>query len=141
MYLSEPSSPKRRRQFLLPGEHGSTFGGNPLACAVGYATLKFIIDNNISGNAKRVGQYLLGKLGELKQKYSFITEVRGRGLLTAMYFDHNIAPAVLTACLERGLLVNKLKPNALRFIPPLIISNKEIDEAMDILDKALASIK
>jgi acetylornithine/N-succinyldiaminopimelate aminotransferase len=58
-----------------------------------------------------------------------------------MYFDRDIAPALLTACLERGLLVNKLKPNALRFIPPLIIGNKEVDEAIGILDKALASIE
>ncbi len=88
-----------------------------------------------------MGQYLLDKLEKLKQKYPFITEVRGRGLLIAVYFDREIAPALLTACLERGLLVNKLKPNALRFIPPLIIGNKEVDEAMGILDKALASIK
>ncbi len=132
---------KDKASVFVPGEHGSTFGGNPLACAVGYATLKYIIDNDISGNVRKVGQYLLGKLDGLKRKYPFITDVRGRGLLSAMYFNKDIAKPVVLDCLQRGLLVNKLKSNALRFIPPLIIGNKEVDEAVGILDKALASVK
>jgi len=131
---------KERASVFSPGEHGSTFGGNPLACAAGYAALKFIIENDIAGNARRVGQYFINGLERLKQKFPFITNVRGRGLLTAMYFNRDIATAVLTACLERGLLVNKLKPNALRFMPPLIIGKKEANEALDILDEALSSI-
>ena len=122
------------------GEHGSTFGGNPLACAAGYATLKFIIDHDISGNAREVGQYLTKGLENLKQKYEFVTDVRGRGLLVAMEFSSDIGQSALMACLERGLLVNRVKPNALRFIPPLIIGNKEVDQALDILDKALSSM-
>ena len=122
------------------GEHGSTFGGNPLACAAGYATLKFIIDHDIAGNAREVGQYLSKGLENLKQKYEFVTEVRGRGLLVAMEFSSDIGQSALMACLERGLLVNRVKPNALRFIPPLIIGNKEVDQALDILDKALSSM-
>ena len=76
----------------------------------------------------------------LKQKFQFITEVRGRGLLVAIEFSGDIAGSVLTACLDRGLLVNRVKPNALRFMPPLIIGNKEVDEALDILDKALSTV-
>ncbi len=125
---------------FVPGEHGSTFGGNPLVCAAAYATLKFIIDNDIVGNVRKVGQYLKGKLEELKPKHQFITEVRGRGLLVAIEFDSDIAASVLSACLERGLLVNRVKPNALRFMPPLIIGNAEVDEAIGILDKALSSV-
>jgi len=125
---------------FVPGEHGSTFGGNPLACAAAYATLKFIIDNDIAGKVREVGQYLIGGLEGLKQKYQFITEVRGRGLLVAMEFNSEMAASVLTACLDRGLLVNRLKPNALRLMPPLIIGNGEVDEALGILDKALSSI-
>ena len=75
---------KERASVFTPGEHGSTFGGNPLACAAGYVTLKFIIDHDIAGNAKRVGQYLISKLESLRQKFQFITDVRGRGLLVAM---------------------------------------------------------
>ncbi len=131
---------KARASVFTPGEHGSTFGGNPLACAAGYATLKFIIDNDIAGNAKKVGQYLVTKLEDLRGKFQFITDVRGCGLLVAMEFNSDIAQSVVMACLDRGLLANRLKPNALRFMPPLIISNDEVDEALGILDKALASI-
>jgi len=132
---------KERVAVFTPGEHGSTFGGNPLACAAGYATLKFIIDSDISGNARKVGQYLIAGLESLRQKFQFIIDVRGRGLLVAMEFSRDIAQSVVMACVERGLLVNQLKPNALRFIPPLIIGNEEVDEATGILDKALSSIK
>jgi len=132
---------KERVAVFTPGEHGSTFGGNPLACAAGYATLKFIIDSDISGNARKVGQYLIAGLESLRQKFQFIIDVRGRGLLVAMEFSRDIAQSVVMACVERGLLVNQLKPNALRFIPPLIIGNEEVDEAIGILDKALSNIK
>ncbi len=125
---------------FTPGEHGSTFGGNPLACAAGYATVKFIIENDIAGNAKRVGQYFIKGLEKLRRKFQFITDVRGRGLLIATEFSSDIAQSAVMACLDRGLLVNRLKPNALRFMPPLIIGNKEVDKALDILDKALSSV-
>jgi len=132
---------KDRASVFTLGEHGSTFGGNPLTCAAGYATVKFIIDSDIPGNARKVGQYLIAGLENLRQKFQFITDVRGRGLLVAMEFSRDIAQSVVMTCVERGLLVNRLKPNALRFIPPLIIGNEEVDEAIGILDKALSSIK
>jgi acetylornithine/N-succinyldiaminopimelate aminotransferase len=131
---------KERASVFVPGDHGSTFGGNPLTCAVAYATLKYIIDHDIPGNARRVGEHLLAGLKRLKEKYHFVTDVRGRGLLVAMQFNADIAQSVLMACLEKGLLVNRVKPNAIRLIPPLIIGNKEVDEALDILDKALSGV-
>jgi len=131
---------KDRASVFVPGEHGSTFGGNPLACAAGYAALKFVIDNDIAGNANRVGQYLIAGLKNLKDKFQFITDVRGRGLLVAAEFSQDIAQSVLMACLARGLLVNRLKPNALRLMPPLIIGKGEVDEALAILDEALSTI-
>jgi len=131
---------KDRASVFVPGDHGSTFGGNPLVCAAAYATLKFIIDNNIAGNVKRVGRYFIAGLEDLKKKFDFITDVRGRGLLLAMEFSSDIAQEVVTACLDRGLLVNRLKPNTLRFMPPLIIGKGEVDEALGILDKTLSSI-
>ena len=125
---------------FTPGEHGSTFGGNPVTCAASYATVKFVIDNDIPGNAGRVGEYLMARLKDLSQKHQGVTDVRGRGLLAAIEFSRDIAQALVMACLERGLLVNKLKPNALRFMPPLTIGNEEVDEALGILDEALSSI-
>ncbi len=120
------------------GEHGSTFGGNALTCAAAYATVRYVIENDVAGNAKTVGKYFIDGLNGLRQKFDFITDVRGRGLLIAVEFSSDIAKEVLTSCLERGLLVNQLKPNTLRFIPPLIIGNGEVDEALDILDNALS---
>ncbi len=125
---------------FAPGEHGSTFGGNPLVCAAAYATLKYIIENKVADNAGKIGQYFAGRLEELKDKYTFVTDVRGRGLLLAIEFDREIAADVLGACLENGLLVNRLKPSALRFMPPLIIGRDEVDEAINILDRVLAAI-
>jgi acetylornithine/N-succinyldiaminopimelate aminotransferase len=129
---------KERASVFAPGEHGSTYGGNPLVCAAGVATLKFIIDNNIPGKVKELGQYFVSDLEKLKTKFSFITEIRGRGLLLALKFTDNIAEELVLACLKEGLLVNAVKPNTLRFIPPLIITKKDIDEALRILEKVLA---
>jgi predicted acetylornithine/succinylornithine family transaminase len=125
---------KERASVFAPGEHGSTFGGNPLVCAAGTATLKFIIDNGIPDKVKKLGQYFITGLEKLKAKYSFITEIRGRGLLLALKFTDNIAEELVLACLKEGLLVNAVKPNALRFIPPLIITEKDVDEAFGILE-------
>jgi len=125
---------------FAPGEHGSTFGGNALTSAAAYATVKYVIDNDIAGNARKVGEYFIARLEELKNKYRFVTDVRGRGLLLAIEFNSDIGQDLLNACLERGLLVNRLKPNALRFMPSLIIGNEEVDQAIDILDRALGSV-
>jgi len=131
---------KERAAVFVPGDHNATFGGNPVTSATAYATLKYIIDNDFPTKVKKVGQYLIAGLGQLKQKFPFITDVRGRGLLVAIEFSSEIGQALVMACLERGLLVNRVKPNALRFIPPLIIGNREVDEALGILEGALSSV-
>ena len=124
---------KENVSLFSPGEHGSTFGGNPLVCAAAYATVKYIIDNDIVGKVKQVGKYCLTKLENLKQQFDFITDVRGRGLLIALEFSDEIAQDVVMACVNKGLLVNKVKPNAIRLMPPLIITENEVDEAAGIL--------
>jgi acetylornithine/N-succinyldiaminopimelate aminotransferase len=131
---------KENCSVFVAGDHGSTFGGNPLACAVGYATMKYVIEKDIPGNASKVGQYLIQKLNELKKKHSIITDVRGKGLLVAVEFIREVGQDVLMSCLEKGLLVNKVKPNAIRLMPPLIITNKDVDKAIGILDKVLSGI-
>jgi acetylornithine/N-succinyldiaminopimelate aminotransferase len=131
---------KENASVFAPGDHGGTFCGNPLACAVGFAVMKYVIANDIPGHAAAVGKYLIAKLEGLKKKYAFITEVRGRGLLLAVEFHGEIGQEVLMACLANGLLVNKVKPNAIRLIPPLIIGNQEVDEAITILDKVFSGI-
>ncbi len=131
---------KDKASVFATGEHGSTFGGNPVACAAGYATLKYIIDQAVTENTRKMGQYLAAGLRNLKKEHQFITDVRGLGLLQAMEFSDDIAQSVVTSCLDGGLLVNRLKPNAIRLMPPLIIGQEEVDEALDILGRALSSI-
>jgi len=124
---------KERAAVFQPGEHGSTFGGNPLACAAAVAVVKYIIENDIPGKVMKLGEYFTAGLLQLKQEFPFITQVRGRGLLLAIEFSSDIAEQITDACLERRLLVNRVKPNALRFIPPLIVTKSEIDEGLGIL--------
>jgi len=131
---------KDKASVFAIGEHGSTFGGNPVACAASYATLRYIIDQAVTENARQMGQYLAAGLRNLKKEHQFITDVRGLGLLQAMEFSDDIAQSVVMSCLDGGLLVNRLKPNAIRFMPPLIIGQEEVDEALDILGRALSSI-
>lgn len=132
---------KEKASVFVPGEHGTTFGGNPLVCAAAYATLKYILDNDIPRKVKQTGSYFKAELERLKKQFKFIREVRGRGLLLAMEFDSEIAQKVAMECLARGLLVNKVKPNAIRFMPPLIITTGEVDEAVGILKKSLKAIR
>jgi len=129
---------KEHASVFVPGEHGSTFGGNPLVCAAACATVKYIIDHDIPGKVNQLGKYFIAKLESLKQQFDFITQVRGRGLLIALEFDSEIAQELVMACLDKGLLVNKVKPNALRFMPPLIITEKDVDKAISILEQTLA---
>jgi acetylornithine/N-succinyldiaminopimelate aminotransferase len=131
---------KEKAAVFAPGDHGSTFGGNPLTCAAAFAVLKFIIDNDLSGNVKKVGDYLMRALQGLKDKYSFITEVRGLGLLLGIEFTGDRAQDVLLACLKKGLLVNAPKPNVVRLFPPLIIGSQEVDRAVGILDGVLSEM-
>ena len=131
---------KEEVSVFSPGDHGSTFGGNPLACAAGYATLNFIIENDIPGKVKKNGAYLIAQLNKLKSKYDFVVDVRGRGLLVAIQFDSDLTDKIVKSCMERGLLLNPVKPNAIRFMPPLTIVKKDIDSAVGILDKVLAKV-
>ncbi len=125
---------KERAAVFVPGDHGSTFGGNPLVCAAGAATLKFIIDNDLLSQVKRVSQYFVSGLEKLKTKFDFIVEIRGRGLLLAVRFADNISDEMVLACLKEGLLTNAVKPDTLRFMPPLIVTEKEVDKALGILE-------
>jgi len=128
---------KEEFSVLEPGDHGSTFGGNPLACAAGTAVMRYIVENDVPGHVSRVGAHLMDRLQSLKASHPDITDVRGRGLLAAIEFREEKAPQVLSRCLERGLLINSVSPNILRLMPALTITEAEIDEAVGILDSAL----
>ena len=125
---------------LVPGDHGSTFGGNPLTTAAAYAGTKFLMDNNILGHVKDMERHLSGKLNELKSRVAIISEIRIKGLLAAVEFDSDVSGQVLTQANEAGLLLNGVKPNAVRIMPPLNITAAEIDEGIDLLEQALGKI-
>jgi predicted acetylornithine/succinylornithine family transaminase len=120
-----------------PGDHGSTFGGNALTCAAAYASTKYILDNNVVENAATVGAYLGEGLNNLMSRYDFITEIRGMGCLWAMLFDADITPAVVAACNDAGVLLNPLRPNAVRLMPPLTVTKEEVDEALERLETGI----
>jgi len=125
---------------LVPGDHGSTFGGNPLATAAAYAGTKFLLDNDILGHVKEMERHLSAKLNELKSRVSVISEIRIKGLLAAVEFNSDVSGQVLTQANEAGILLNGVKPNAVRLMPPLNVTAAEIDEALDRLELALSKI-
>jgi acetylornithine aminotransferase/acetylornithine/N-succinyldiaminopimelate aminotransferase len=122
------------------GDHGSTFGGNPLACAASRAVVQFVIDNDLSGNAARVGEYFKGRLQALKSRYPSVTDVRGMGLLLAIEFDAEVSSDVVRACLEEGLLLNPVTPTAIRFMPPLILTKADVDEGIEKLERGMQRV-
>jgi acetylornithine aminotransferase/acetylornithine/N-succinyldiaminopimelate aminotransferase len=127
-----------RTDLFTPGEHGTTFGGNPLACAAGAATIKTIQEENLLENAKQTGDYWNSKLTELCSKYpNLIDTPRGRGLMRAVHVQNGLAPTLVQQAMEQGLLLNSVAPDTLRMIPPLILSNSDVDEASELLDRAL----
>jgi acetylornithine/succinyldiaminopimelate/putrescine aminotransferase len=119
------------------GEHGSTFGGNALTCAAANASTRYIIDHDVPGNALRMGDRLRKGLERLKDAEA-VTDVRGMGLLWAVEFGTEISAAVVAACNEAGLLLNPVRPNAVRLMPPLTVSESEIDQALDLLDAGIS---
>ena len=132
---------KEKCSVFTPGDHGSTYGSNPLMCATALAVMEYVISNDVPGKAQKAGLYLIDGLNKLKSKYSFITDVRGRGLLAAIEFKSDMSQSIMAACVKNGMMVNNVKPNAVRVMPPLTISNKEIDEALGIFDKVFAEVK
>lgn len=123
-----------------PGTHGSTFGGNPLMAAAGVATMKVLLDGHILDNCAAVGSYLKFRLEQMKQEFSFIREVRGRGLMIGMELDIEGADIVVRA-MKKGLLINCTVGKVLRFVPPLTVSRSEVDEAIDTLTEVFKDIQ
>ena len=123
-----------------PGDHGSTFGGNPLMCAVGCAVVNYILDHDILGNVQRVGAYLKRGLEALRQQQTLIETVRGEGLLLAADLAVDRAPEVSRIGLEEGILLNATGPNTIRFAPALNLTEAEAQEAIDKFARCLARL-
>lgn len=121
---------------LQSGDHGTTYGGNPLAAAAINVVLDLFEENNIIDNVNQVGAYLTEKLDKLALKYDFIMERRGTGLIQGLVFDKPVGE-IITKALDKGLILINAGTNIIRFVPPLIISKENVDEMIDILDSCL----
>lgn len=122
-----------------PGDHATTFGGNPLAAAAGVAMVKSLIDEKAVENAAEIGKYLKQKLEELKSEFPVVKEVRGKGLILGVELEVPGQEA-LDYCQEQGLLINCAAGNVLRLLPALNISKDIADEAVEIIKRALAAM-
>jgi len=124
---------------LSYGDHGTTFGGNPLACSAALASVEVIEELIKDDKVIEKGEYFIRKLENLKEKYSFIKEVRGLGLMIGVELEFNGAE-IVKKMLEKGFLINCTSDTVLRFLPPLIVEKRHIDALVNALDEVFADI-
>ena len=124
---------------FVPGNHASTYGGSPLACAAALAVFEAIEEEGLLDNAREMGQYFIGKLNSLKEKHSFIKEVRGMGLMIGIELTIE-GSEIPSRCMQEGLLINCTAGNVIRFLPALNITSAQIDKGIEILDSVLGWI-
>ncbi len=122
-----------------PGDHASTFGGNPLATAAGVAALTALLEEGMLDNCRKVGEYFLSQLMALKGEFPFIKEVRGRGLILGMELEIDGTP-VVKEMMKRGFLINCTMDRVLRFLPPLIVTEEEVDRMIEALEEVFKKI-
>ena len=125
---------------LEPGDHGSTFGGNPLATAAGAHVIKRLLNDGILENVVKRGEQLSQRLEGLQDRHSQVSGQRGIGLLRGLELSKDIAVDIVNESRKLGLLLNPVRPNVVRFMPPLTVTEDEIDKAIDIIDSVLQSL-
>lgn len=122
---------------IKPGEHGSTYGGNPLACAVSMTALDVLIDEKMSENSAAMGDYLMTELRTLMKESSVIKEIRGKGLFIGVEFvDSDYADKFSKILLRNGLIAKPTQRNIIRFSPPLVITQAQMDESIEIIKRS-----
>ena len=121
---------------LTPGSHGTTFGGNPISCAAGLATLEAIEEERVLENTTRIGGHILERLREIARTCDRVKEVRGLGMIIGVVLKHDPRP-VVDACIKERLLVNGTAGNVLRLLPPLNLTREEADAGLAIIERAL----
>ncbi len=130
---------------IAPGEHGSTYGGNPLACAVTMAALKVVEDENLAANAELMGQLFRNRMNALKDKCGLIDLVRGKGLLNAIVIndseDSETAMKLCYSMMKMGLLCKPTHGNKIRFAPPLVINAEQMELACDIIEEVFLNVR
>lgn len=127
---------KEELNIFEPGDQGGTYSAQPLGMAAGLAVVGEIINKNLSHNANIQGEYIIKKLNEIKNKYN-LTNIRGKGLLLAFDIPKDNGSEIVDECLNEGLLINSPRPSIIRLMPPLIITQKDTDNMINILCKVL----
>ncbi len=125
---------------MVPGDHGTTYGGNPLVCAAANAVLDVFKEKNIVGHVKEVGAYLYEKLEELVAEYDCVIAHRGKGLIQGLEFNSAVGPVVTNALLEQHLVLISAGANIIRFVPPLVIKQADVDEMVVRLKAAIEAV-
>lgn len=123
-----------------PGDHGSTFGGNPLACAAGLAVMQTVLESNLAAHAEETGNYLKSRLKKLSEKCSIITEGRGLGLMIGIQLSEDSAQEIKSKLFEKGFLVGNVGSNVIRLLPPLIITKEDIDTFLGAFEEVLTAL-
>ena len=135
--LSATIASEKVMSAFKPGDHTSTFGGNPLACAAGSATIQYLKEQGLEKRAERLGERLKNGLEAFKEEHKVVREVRGRGLMLAIELRFDVKN-ILFSALKKGLILLYSGKNVLRFLPPLVITEEEIDRGLTILDELLS---
>lgn len=125
---------------MVPGDHGTTYGGNPLVCAAANAVLDVFKEKNITGHVKEVGAYLWEKLEEVAAAYDCVIAHRGKGLIQGLEFNTAVGPVVTNALLEQHLVLISAGANIIRFIPPLVIEKADVDAMVGKLKAAIEAV-
>jgi len=132
-----------------PGSHSTTFGGNPIACAAALVTIE-LIENGLMQNASRMGNYIMKLLKKMMKRYEIMGDVRGKGLMIGIEFVKSkrtkepapeLCDRIAYECFRNGLMLLTCGQNVIRFIPPLIVSQHTVDQALDIFEKAVKKIQ
>ena len=136
MPISAVCATQEAAKAFTAGSHGSTYSGNPVACAASYAQIQEILSRKLPENAKKMGEYFMNKLKNLP----YVSEVRGKGLLVGVEFDRPIAIDLKHKCVENKLLITATSDKIIRMVPPLVLDEKDCDNAFEILEKSIKEI-
>ena len=128
---------KEHAAVFTPGDHGSTYGGEPLTTRVGYEVMKYMIDNDLPAEVARKGKSIERRLNSMADRFPSIREVRGKGLMWAVQFSSDIGERLTNDALAAGLILNNVRPNAVRIVPPLTVTDEELEQGLAILEHVI----
>jgi acetylornithine aminotransferase/acetylornithine/N-succinyldiaminopimelate aminotransferase len=131
---------EHRASVFSPGDHASTFGGNPLSCRAGCVVFEELLEGGVLENCRRQSQYLFEHLRRIAEENSKIKEIRGKGLMIGIELEGPWAEKIVHDCLNKGLILNAPNPRVLRLLPPLVITQGDCDLFLEIFQEVLSGI-